>query len=118
MILLFKQNVMDLSPYMTQRHPFIITGQGKLFKCPQSNGIFIFQYRELLGECKQVSSWTESDLPNSIYTFLLQVFLTFEAVMDMKLLHTHMNEWRHVLISKGAVLIDFFFLSQRELHEA
>uniref|UniRef100_A0A673Y3B3 Protein kinase domain-containing protein n=1 Tax=Salmo trutta TaxID=8032 RepID=A0A673Y3B3_SALTR len=44
--------------------------------------------------------------PNSVYAFLLQVFLTLKATLDTRLLPTHMTEWRYILIGKGAVMID------------
>uniref|UniRef100_A0A674BFL6 Protein kinase domain-containing protein n=1 Tax=Salmo trutta TaxID=8032 RepID=A0A674BFL6_SALTR len=51
-------------------------------------------------------NWTIADSPNSVYAFLLQVFLTLKAALDMHVLPTHMTEWRYILIGKGAVMID------------
>lgn len=103
----FKDNVIPLSQSMTRMHPLIFAGpRGGLCKCSRHNGMFIFQYAQFFEGCKQVVNWTTEDSPNSVYAFLLQVFLTFKAALDMKLLPTHMTEWRDVLIAKGAVMID------------
>lgn len=58
-IMHFMRNVISLSQTMTQRHPLIFSGpQGDLCKCSGGNGVFIFQYGQLLEECKQVTIWT------------------------------------------------------------
>ncbi|TKS92500.1 Serine/threonine-protein kinase PLK4 [Collichthys lucidus] len=72
----------------------------------RGNGVFIFQYGQLLEDCKPVAIWNESDSPNSVYSFLLQVLLTLKTASDAMLLPTHMCEWTDILISKGAVMID------------
>ncbi|TKS65578.1 Serine/threonine-protein kinase PLK4 [Collichthys lucidus] len=103
----FKQNVISLSKTMTQQHPLIFAGpRGELCKCSRGNGVFIFQYGQLLEDCKPVAIWNESDSPNSVYSFLLQVLLTLKTASDAMLLPTHMCEWTDILISKGAVMID------------
>lgn len=108
-IMHFTRNVISLSQTMTQRHPLIFSGpRGDLCKCSGGNGVFIFQYGQLLEECKQVTIWNESDSPNSVHSFLLQVFLTLKTALDAMLLPMHLCEWTDILISKGAVMIDTF----------
>ncbi|TKS75721.1 hypothetical protein D9C73_010118 [Collichthys lucidus] len=63
-------------------------------------------YGQLLEDCKPVAIWNESDSPNSVYSFLLQVLLTLKTASDAMLLPTHMCEWTDILISKGAVMTD------------
>ncbi|KAM7392164.1 hypothetical protein PAMP_022797 [Pampus punctatissimus] len=106
-IIHFKRNVVSLSQTMTQRHPLIFAGpRGELCKCSGGSGVFIFQYGQLLEECKSVTRWNESDLPNSFYLFLLQVFLMLKTALDTMMLPMHMCKWTDILISKGAVMID------------
>lgn len=103
----FKDCVVIQSQSMTQMHPLIFAGpRDGLCKCSMSKDVFIFQYAQLFDDCKQVFNWTVADSPNSVYAFLLQVFLTLKVALDTRLLPTHMTEWRYILIGKGAVMID------------
>lgn len=103
----FKCNVILLSQTMTRMHPLIFDGpRDGLCKCSRSSGVFIFQYAQFFEGCKQALNWDVTDSPNSVHAFLLQLFLTLKLVVDMKLLPTHMTEWRDVLIGNGAVMID------------
>lgn len=115
----FKDNVIVLSQTMTQLHPFIFAGpRDGLCKCSRFNGMFIFQYAQLFEGCKQVSNWTVSESPNSVHSFLLQIFLTLKTALDMKLLPTYMTEWRDVLIAKGAVMIDIVSYVSRNFNKS
>ena len=103
----FKDSVVIQSQSITQMHPLIFAGpRHGLCKCSMRKDVFIFQYAQLFDDCKQVFNWTVADSPNSVYAFLLQVFLTLKEALDMQLLPTHMTEWRYILIGKGAVMID------------
>ena len=103
----FKDNVIVYSQAMTRIYPLIFAGpRDGLCKCSGRNGIFIFQYAQLFEGCKSVRDWTKVDSPNSVYPFILQVLLTLKVALDMQLLPTHMTEWKDVIISKGAVMID------------
>ena len=105
---LFKDNVVVLSQTITAMHPLIFAGpRDGLCKCSMRSGMFIFQYAQFFEQYKQVSCWNTSDQPYSIYAFLLQVFLTLKAALEVELLPTHMSEWKYVLISRnGSVMID------------
>ena len=103
----FKDNVVGLSQSLTRAHPLIFAGpRGGSCRCSRRTGVFVFQYAQYYMQSKQLVYWNESDSPISVYVFLLQVFLTLKAALDVKLLPTHMTEWKDILIAKGAVMID------------
>ena len=114
----FKEIVVALSQSMTGTHPLIFAGpRDGLCKCSRGNGVFIFQYAQLFDGCKQVSDWNVSDQPYCARTLLLQVFLTLKTALDAQLLPTHMDEWKYILVSKGAVMIDIVHYLSRNFHE-
>ncbi|XP_055362695.1 uncharacterized protein LOC129603759 [Betta splendens] len=103
----FKNNVILLSQSMTQKHPFLFAGpRDGLYKCSKDDGVFVFQYAQLFHGCKQVCSWDTTDAPYTAHAFLLQVFLTLRAALEVQLLPMLTINLSDLLIGNGAVMID------------